>query len=136
MTRKIDAVIFAPIVYLWEVIFVEKLADKSSEVVSYFVFALAEVEKDLGKAFFEIEAVFLDGSGVAFIGDSFINPEQQIKFGATGKVFLEKVSRIPILATTQIQRATMAKKYLENLKKLEEEKKLQEQKKSQQTQEQ
>ena len=83
-----------------------------------------------------IEALFLDGSGVAFIGDSFINPEQQIKFGATGKVFLEKVSRIPILATTQAQRGAMAKAYLEAQKKLEEEKKLQEQKKSQQTQEQ
>lgn len=70
-----------------------------------------------------IATLFLDGSAVAFIGDSFINPEQQIKFGATGGVYLDKVSRIPILATTQAQRGEIARKYLELEKQREAEKK-------------
>ncbi|MBQ2722828.1 MAG: hypothetical protein IJF70_07955 [Opitutales bacterium] len=67
-----------------------------------------------------IETLFLDGSAVAIIGDSFINPEQQIKIGATGRIYLDKVSRIPILATTQAQRGDFARRYLEALKKQEE----------------
>ena len=80
-----------------------------------------------------IETLFLDGSAVAIIGDSFINPEQQIKIGATGRIYLDKVSRIPILATTQAQRGDFARKYLDALKKLEEEKAKESAKKTEQT---
>lgn len=70
-----------------------------------------------------IETLFLDGTAVTIIGDSFINPEQQIKFGSTGRIYLDKVSRTPIRATTQAQRGEYARRYLEEMKKLEAEKK-------------
>ncbi|MBQ6533649.1 MAG: hypothetical protein IJI37_00620, partial [Opitutales bacterium] len=64
---------------------------------------------------YSYEALFLNGAAVVFIGDSFINPEQQIKIGAKGGMYVDKVSRIPILSTTQKQRGEIAKRRLEAL---------------------
>ncbi len=76
---------------------------------------------------YDFEALFLNGTAVVFFGDSFINPEQEIKFGAKGLVYLDKVSRIPILDTTQTQRGNIAAKYFERLKKEELEREAKEQ---------
>jgi len=64
---------------------------------------------------YSYEALFLNGAAVVFIGDSFINPEQQIKIGAKGGMYVDKVSRIPILSTTQKQRGEIAKRRLDAL---------------------
>ncbi len=74
---------------------------------------------------YDYEALFLNGQAVVFFGDSFLNPEQEIKIGAKGLIYLDKVSRIPILSTTQSQRGKIAREYLERLKKEAEEQKKQ-----------
>ncbi len=82
---------------------------------------------------YDIEALFLNGIAVLFYGDSFLNPEQEIKFGGKGVVYLDKVSRMPILTTTQAQRGKIATSYLECLKREEAERKAKEEVKKQKT---
>ena len=66
--------------------------------------------------YYSVETFFMDGSAVLFMGDSYINPEQEIKVGCNGEIYVEKVSRIPILRTTAKQRAKMARDLLEATK--------------------
>ena len=64
---------------------------------------------------YSVETFFLDGSAVLFMGDSYINPEQYIKIGCNGEIFIEKVTRIPILPTTMEQRAKAAREIIESV---------------------
>ena len=66
---------------------------------------------------YSAEAFFLDGSAVLFMGDSYLNPEQEIKVGCNGEIFVDKVSRIPINRVSPEQRAKAAQAVVDSVNK-------------------
>lgn len=61
---------------------------------------------------YSAELFFQDGSAVVMMGDSYLNPEQKIKVGCNGEMVIYRVTKIPVLPTTEAQRAAAARELM------------------------
>ena len=65
---------------------------------------------------YDVELVYDDGHAVVIMGDSFINPDQQIRFGSVGGIATKEMCKRTFLSTTSSERLKHRARDYDNLK--------------------